>query len=194
MRKKQKTFLEKIWYFLWEENSIWSWIANVIIAFILIKFLVYPGLGLILGTSHPIVAVVSSSMEHSAPFDDWWESKKASYEAMGISKDDFKSYPLKSGFNKGDLIILNGKSAQEQDVGDVIVFQTRQPDPVIHRIVEKWEDDSGVHFRTLGDNNRMSIDDERDIPEDRVIGNAVFRIPFLGYVKILFVEVLNVLR
>ena len=65
MNKKEfKKLLKKTWHFIWEDNSIWSWIANVIIAFILIKFIVYPGLGLLLSTSHPVVAVVSSSMEH----------------------------------------------------------------------------------------------------------------------------------
>ena len=63
-KKEIKKFLQKVWYFIWESNSIWSWIVNIILAFVIIKFLVYPGLGLVLGTSHPIVAVVSGSMEH----------------------------------------------------------------------------------------------------------------------------------
>ena len=63
-QSKFRKFLKKLWYFLWEENSVWSWIANIALAFILIKFVVYPGIGLILGTNYPIVAVVSGSMEH----------------------------------------------------------------------------------------------------------------------------------
>ena len=59
-----KTILKKIWWFIWESDSIWSWIVNIILAFIIIKFLVYPGLGLLLQTSYPVVAVVSGSMEH----------------------------------------------------------------------------------------------------------------------------------
>jgi signal peptidase I len=65
MHKKEfKRLLKKIWYFIWEEDSLASWVVNIILAFVLIKFIVYPGLGLILSTTHPIVAVVSSSMEH----------------------------------------------------------------------------------------------------------------------------------
>ena len=54
----------KIWHFIWEENNIWSWLANIILAFILIKFIIYPAIGFILGTQYPIVAVVSGRMLH----------------------------------------------------------------------------------------------------------------------------------
>ena len=63
-KKEAKRLLKKIWHFIWEEDSIWSWIANVIIAFVLIKFIVYPLMGFALSTNYPVVAVVSSSMEH----------------------------------------------------------------------------------------------------------------------------------
>lgn len=64
MRRRKKTTFQKIWYFIWEDDSVLSWILNVLIAFVLIKFLVYPVIGLTFDTSHPIVAVVSGSMEH----------------------------------------------------------------------------------------------------------------------------------
>ena len=41
---------------------------NVVLAFVLIKFIIYPGAGLIMGTRLPVVAVVSESMEHQGPF------------------------------------------------------------------------------------------------------------------------------
>ena len=62
--KDWRKILKRVWYFIWEEDSIWSWLVNIILAFVLIKYVVYPGLGFLLGTSHPIVAVVSGSMEH----------------------------------------------------------------------------------------------------------------------------------
>ncbi|MBS3136151.1 signal peptidase I [Candidatus Woesearchaeota archaeon] len=61
-----KTKLQKAWHFIWHEDSIESWTINIILAFVLIKFVIYPGLALALGTTHPIVAVVSGSMEHKA--------------------------------------------------------------------------------------------------------------------------------
>ena len=51
--------LEKIWKFLWKDDSVWSWIVSIILAFLIVKFAIYPFLGLILGTGFPIVAVVS---------------------------------------------------------------------------------------------------------------------------------------
>jgi len=55
---------KRFWNFMWNDDSVSSWVANVIVAFLLIRFIVYPVLGLILGTHFPIVAVVSESMEH----------------------------------------------------------------------------------------------------------------------------------
>ncbi len=66
MNRKTKKFAKRIWHFIWEDDSAWSWIVNIALAFILIKFVVYPGLAFVLGTSHPVVAVVSSSMEHNS--------------------------------------------------------------------------------------------------------------------------------
>ena len=79
MSKKKADWLypskwKGIWYFIWEDNSLLSWIVNVILAFVLIKFIIYPGLGLLFSTSYPIVAVVSGSMEHQGNFDTWWGS------------------------------------------------------------------------------------------------------------------------
>ncbi len=69
-KRKFKKLLKKIWYFIWEDDSIWSWIVNIILAFVIIKFIVYSGLGFMLSTSHPIVAVVSGSMEHKIVEDN----------------------------------------------------------------------------------------------------------------------------
>ncbi len=64
MNKNIKSKLRRIKYFIWDDDSLLSWIVNVVLAFLLVYFVIYPGLGLILGTSHPVVAVVSGSMEH----------------------------------------------------------------------------------------------------------------------------------
>ena len=56
--------LKKTWKFIWHSNSVWSWIINIIIAFLLVKYAIYPAIGVGLATSHPVVAVVSESMEH----------------------------------------------------------------------------------------------------------------------------------
>ena len=206
MNKKEfKKLLKRVWHFIWEEDSIWSWIANVILAFILIKFIVYPGLGFILSTSHPVVAVVSESMEHNINFYDWWEENKEWYIENGISKEEFEKFPLKNGFNKGDIMVLVGKKPGQIKLGDVIVFVSHRErprnDPIIHRVVNKFDNGAYVTLKTKGDNNEGQINgcnekenectNETDILEEQLIGKAVLRIPFLGYIKIWFVEALK---
>lgn len=194
-KKKVKKILKKVWWFIWKDDSIWSWLVNVILAFVLIKFIVYPGLGLILSTDYPIVAVVSESMEHNMAFDAWWSKNSPWYTEKNITKEKFLGFPLKNGFRKGDIMILVGKKPESLDVGDVIVFKSNKPDPIIHRVVKKWKENDKYYFKTKGDNNKDSIKsslvDETSIRENRIIGKAVFKIPLLGYIKIIFVEVLR---
>lgn len=63
MRKITRS-MKKFWKFVWDDNSIWSWITCFILAFVLIKFVFYPLLGMIFQTPYPIVGVMSGSMEH----------------------------------------------------------------------------------------------------------------------------------
>ena len=187
----KKTFA-KIWHFIWDDNSIWSWIVNIILAFVLIKFIVYPLLSIIFATSHPVVAVVSSSMEHNGlSFDKWWD-KNNWYSKNGMTKEEFSSYTMKSGFNKGDIIVLLGKQPKDIKRGDIIVFQTAKREPIIHRVVAVSGNNGKYIYSTKGDNNQGQIKnqyvDETNIPESLVIGTAFLKIPVLGYVKILSVE------
>src|SRR3989338_418222 len=100
MGKDLKKFLKKLWYFIWEDDGILSWIANIALSFILIKFVVYPGLGLLLTTSHPVVAVVSESMEHNNGFDGWWEKSSAWYIDNGKKRVVLGDSPLKRGLDR----------------------------------------------------------------------------------------------
>ena len=191
-----KSLLKKIWYFIWKDDSLLSWIVNVILAFLLVKFIVYPGLGFLLSTSHPLVAVVSSSMEHDASFNEWWQSQSDWYEDEGITKEEFKEYHFKNGFNKGDIMVLYGTSPQNIKIGDVIVFKTSQPDPIIHRVVGVTKESSSIYFQTKGDNNPDSIISlgENRVSSSSLIGRAVIRIPFLGWVKIIFTDIIQIFR
>ncbi|MFA5797412.1 MAG: signal peptidase I [Candidatus Woesearchaeota archaeon] len=216
--------LKKIWHFIWYEDSVWSWIINIIIAFVLIKFIIYPGLGLLLGTNLPIVAVVSESMDHgmvqkctqcnyltesctkyqyeicgqysdtrtSLNTDEYWSKCGKWYEDRGITKEMFSTYKMDSGFAKGDIILLKGINYDKLTVGDIIVFQSGLPYPIIHRVV-KIDD----VIQTKGDHNSAQIEDtnvnEKYVTKDKIIGRAWIRIPYLGYVKIWFVDALTYL-
>jgi signal peptidase I len=62
--KTWKAYLQKAWDFIYKEESVASWIVNLILAFLIIKFIFYPTLSFFLQTSLPLVAVVSGSMHH----------------------------------------------------------------------------------------------------------------------------------
>lgn len=179
--------IKKIWYFIWYDDSPLSWLLNIILALILVKFVIYPGLGFLLGTTHPLVAVVSGSMEHNGlRFDDWWQINGAWYESNGITKEQFKNFNFKNGFNKGDIMILI--NPKNKDTGNVMVYRKANSNdpPIIHRIVKINQDS----YQTKGDNVNRIQSFEEDIKNNAIIGKAVIRIPYLGYIKILFVDLL----
>jgi signal peptidase I len=193
--KKPTTWYGKIWFFIWHDNSAASWIVNIILAYLIIKFIVYPGLGLIFGTNYPIVAVVSNSMQHNGvPFDQWWAANEDYYLELNITKAEFETYPFENGFNRGDIMILFGKKPEDIKIGEIIVFQSKKPYPIIHRVISKTNMSMWV-FQTKGDNNKAQIRDseldETRILEKQILGRAAVRIPWLGYVKIWAVDLLN---
>lgn len=194
---KLKNAFKATWHFIWEDNSIWSWIVNIILAFLIIKFLLYPGLGLALGTSHPIVAVVSGSMQHDGNFDRWWESicvdgnKKTQaeiYQSYGLTKEQFNNFDFYKGFNAGDLMII--KNSEIPNLGEVIVFQADHlVEPIIHRVVKT---DTNI-IKTKGDHNCGSSSFEENVQKDKIIGKAILKIPYLGWVKIIFVKIIGLI-
>lgn len=201
-----KTVSKKVWHFLWHSDSTWSWLANIVIAFLLIKFILYPFLGFIFGTSYPIVAVISESMEHGTAnpllcgknlddfkesFDNYWQVCGDWYEDNGISSEQFKKFPFPNGFNKGDIVIVWGTKPKNLEIGDTLIFQGGKPQPIIHRIVKKWDEGGTYYFQTKGDHNKDSITGpvgETKIGEERILGKGLLRIPYLGWIKLVFVQ------
>ena len=198
--------LKKFWHWLWHDDSVLSWVTSILIAFIAIKYVIYPLLGLLMGTQFPIVAVVSDSMEHNQPFDQWWAIQQDHYLRHNITMDDFQEFPMPRGFDKGDIIVLVGVAEERVEPGDIIVYWGGKAYPIIHRVIAVNGDGT---FQTKGDNNPGQIIqpplDERRIPYDRpcldeadgtcdiVLGKAVFRVPWLGWVKIWAVDLLRLL-
>src|SRR3989344_1394538 len=186
------SFWKDLWYFIWEDNSFWSWIVNILLAFVIIKFLVYHDLS---GTN----ICGKFPLEYRSNLDGFWNVCGDFYEERGIIKDEFSNFPLSNGFKKGDIIILYGKDKIE--VGDVLVFWAQNPslkrDPIIHRVIDIKNDVNGNVYTTKGDHNPSSIQDEvineMSITENRVIGTALFKIPFLGYIKIFAVSLVGLL-
>ena len=233
--------LKKFWVWTWNSNSFSSYISAFILGFLIIKFLVFPMLGIMFNTNYPIVAIVTSSMEHKInsnmicgknyyyddkiDFDKWFEICGDYYvKNHNITKDKFENFEHKNGLYVGDVLILNGwKNKKNLEVGDTIVFEPQDKvkqnidgleknksfflqtkGPVIHRVVDKFEENGITYYSAKGDNNlnskkegyeRIVIDNkvytinfddfETKIREEDVIGVPLIRIPYLGYPKII---------
>ncbi|MFH1521751.1 MAG: hypothetical protein ABIF18_02220 [archaeon] len=173
---------KKFWGFL-QEDSWSSFIVTLVLAFIIIKLVFFPGLSLITGTSLPLVIVESCSMyHHENGFENTFESPV--YEDYGISIGDTWNWVFQNGFSKGDVIFVVG--AENIEVGDVIIFNGGIQHPLIHRVVEV-----GDSYATKGDNyktNSRQLSSEKNISEDQIIGKALFKVPFVGWAKLIFFE------
>lgn len=223
--------IKKAWNWIWNSDSILSWIVALVLIFVIIKFIFFPALSLIMGTSLPLAGVESSSMDHTAlkycssynnqgkclswsvgyevcgknfnkktylNFDNYWDTCGDWYEEESLSKEKFNSFSMKNGFSKGDIIIVWGRFKPK--LGDIIIFKPNKdsiaPRPIIHRIVIINPDGT---YQTKGDHNEKQLTqdnniyytDETKITNEQIIGKAVFKIPYLGWVKIGAVELIN---
>jgi len=183
-----KEYIKKFWAFL-KEDTWQSWIVSLILIVIFIKVILFPMLSLLTGTPLPLVIVESCSMYHSTNFDDWWNKNGAWYESNGIEKSEFEKFPLKNGLNKGDILIVIGKT--NVGLGDIIIFEAGSKFPLIHRVV------SLEPIGTKGDNNidqlrrtnNLADLDETSIQKSQIIGEAKFKIlPLLGWIKLIWFE------
>jgi signal peptidase len=124
------------------------------------SYLIYFILQIALNTSTPMVVVVSGSMEPN--------------------------------INKGDLLFIQGVDPEDIEIGDVIVYDAyglwwgAPEDPIVHRVVDIEEDDGKLYFITKGDANELK--DKEPVPENRVLGKVVGRIPYVGWVKIILTD------
>jgi len=173
-RKKLRQVKKK-----WSEISD-TWVGTAVYAALGIMFAILLNyfLGVFLATSLPVVTVSSGSMVPT--------------------------------MNVGDIVFIQSK--EFYDPGDIIVFSGWENVPIIHRVVAKISD-SGVEkygafneispdkleglaqkgkilYITRGDANpRCDQCGRHDpIPEANIFGHSIFTIPYLGWVKIAFVN------
>ncbi len=183
----------------WELRKRDDWKSMIFwfpVIVMVIKFIVFPLLSLITGTSLPVVIVESCSMYHGSDFKAWWSVNGDLYSLYNISEEQFRSFIFTNGLNKGDIIFLWGAKSYHE--GEVIVFnansRSSQSYPIIHRIVREYP------TATKGDNNNLQLVantefsnnkayvDETNISSDRIQGKAIVRIPYLGWIKLIFFE------
>jgi signal peptidase len=84
---------------------------------------------------------------------------------------------------QGDLLVLQGRTAENIHVGDIIVYEDDwyTGAPVVHRIVSIEIVGETYYFFTRGDANHANDPENRTI--DEVVGVVVLRIPYLGSVS-----------
>jgi len=108
-----------------------------------------------LGTKYPLMVVVSQSMVPTLGVGDF----------IFVSRiEDFDAV-----------------TAAPPPEGDILVYVKRgvANEYIVHRAVEKFDADGEWRFVTKGDNNPVA--DGQPVPESRVVGRLVGRIPILGY-------------
>lgn len=200
VRDKIKSF----WKFL-NEDSWQSTVVFILLFLLFIMFIFSPILGMLTGftysesvikpvfkSSFPfislssgsmnLVIVESCSMYHRESLEGILENSL--YDENNISIEDTSSWSLKNGFNKGDIIF--SVAPKNIKVGDVIIFDSGKSYvryPIIHRVIRL-----GDNLTTKGDNNPGLLEYEQEIPRERVFAKSVFRIPYLGWIKLIFFD------
>jgi signal peptidase len=84
----------------------------------------------------------------------------------------------------GDLLVLQGRAAEDIAVGDIVVYEDDwyTDAPIVHRVVEIQLLDGTYYFFTRGDANHANDIGNRTI--DEIIGVVVYKIPYLGHVSL----------
>ena len=78
----------------------------------------------------------------------------------------------------GDVAIIKKCNSNDVNVGDIIEYQMEEY-TVVHRIIEKRQNNGKFSFITKGDNNNTPDRDE--VKEDQLIGKVIFKIKYIGY-------------
>ncbi len=171
-----KENMKKIWNFLWKEESLASYVAFIIVAFIFLRFVFFPAFLFVTGYSD-IAAVVSSSMERNEltehTFYRW-------LEYQGFDMEEVEEWPFLEGLYVGDVIFVEEVPPEEINVGDVVLFNINGKQ-IIHRVVFIEQEGTNYYYTTKGDANMQISESEMDIPHEYIKGKLVMRIPYLGY-------------
>jgi len=192
-KKGLKDYWNKFWFLLWKDESPKGWILSLVVIFIFIKFVFFPVLSFVTGTSLPLAIVESCSMYHQgnllSSYNEWWSNHEGKYSEFNIDENNFQNFRFIKGLNKGDILLIIGAKPEKIKLGDVIIFAAEQRNPVIHRVVDINENNNEFYFSTIGDNNNGQLSFEKDISQDQIIGKASLKIaPYLGWGKLIFFE------
>ncbi len=190
-----------------KDNEFISWGIYIVSAFVF-AIAIYSVLGFVLGTSAPMVIVVSGSMEPVyyrgdvivlqgvnpdtllAPTVELDVSTLATVFYTQIATTDYLEEKIHF---KNEITV---PLSTNNDI--VVYFSNLRQQPIIHRVIAKLHAQDGYYVVTKGDNNNV-IDQEcgnmrpgklptcislYPIPVSELDGKAVLKIPVLGCVKL----------
>jgi signal peptidase len=106
---------------------------------------------------------------------------------LGIRPTVISGVSMQPLYYAGDVIVSRTVAYETLEVGDIIVF--RQGDHrVVHRIINIQTEDGEVWFTTQGDNNNMV---DPPVHADHVEGRVILHVPKIGWVSIVFRDLLD---
>jgi signal peptidase len=100
---------------------------------------------------------------------------------LGFQPSIVASGSMQPNLNVGDMAIVIHSKPFDIKVGDIIQYRG-ESEPVIHRVINKYQEQSQTYFITKGDANNAQ--DPKPVSENQVIGKATFIIPKLGWASI----------
>ncbi|MEW6221749.1 MAG: hypothetical protein AB1476_00290 [Candidatus Hadarchaeota archaeon] len=187
-------------------QGVGRWVLEFLLTLGILYFVFAGALILIFRTDSYWMAVTSGSMVHEG--QDW----ESYFEDVNVRKSflvnqgltqvaentptfDASKFPIQGGFERGDLLFIQGVgSVSDISVGDVLIVD-RSPYtiPLTHRVLAVWEDSGAVRFTTKGDHNTYLVNDSNTpwpddliIYPERITGKVVFVIPKLGNIALWF--------
>lgn len=108
----------------------------------------------------------------------------AGVRIAGMTPFAVLSGSMEPAYPVGSLVYVMKTECSELREGDVITFAISEEMTATHRIIEVIRDENDpevLRFRTKGDSNPYP--DTEPVDHRNVVGRAVFRISYLGYVS-----------
>ncbi len=170
-----------------KSNSKFLIILSICLILILLPFILF---------RDRLFVITSNSMEPTLNVGDL------------VIRGDKDPEDIKTGEEDGDILILRGPDYYYDKGFDPIFWGNLEDGtPIIHRAIDKKKIGDKWYFKTKGDNNKVADGgykfinktDEYDyvvieyneseviyISETEVLGIVIFKIPYIGYIKIYF--------
>jgi len=113
-----------------------------------------------------------------------------SFGYFGSQPSVIYSGSMRPNLEVGDVVLVSDINVEQIKVGDIIQYKTQNMIlPVIHRVIDIYEENNNLFFITKGDANANP--DIDSVLSDNVIGKVTFKIPKIGWISIGIKEMLS---